>query len=295
VAKSPSQVVCAIEPNDEAKEIVAVAATLARQSNAELTLMHVVEPPWSHYAELDFTPLVEANSAIENELREASLAKLRELAPDESTQVRIATGDTACEVAELVQSLDDAVVVMGIHNRRGLKRLLGSTAHRVLHTTDCPIMLVHPNVLRAHEARRLLVAVDTSKQVEVVLDHATTFAPYAQSVTLLNVIQPISAGLGAMQATAFSASWPLTDMEAAQRQANKAYIREALLKSTIKPDDLLFIDGHPAHEICKYAESSDTDLIIIGAGQHSVLDRILLGSTTHGVLNQCPCDIYIAR
>ena len=46
---------------------------------------------------------------------------------------------------------------------------------------------------------------------------------------------------------------------------------------------------------CTSAEQLNADLIIMGAGQRNIVDRILLGSTAHGVLNNTPCDVYIAR
>ncbi len=55
---NPKHIVCAIEPNEEAKDIVKIAAHLAERESCALTLMHVVPPMWQPYADLNFTPIV---------------------------------------------------------------------------------------------------------------------------------------------------------------------------------------------------------------------------------------------
>lgn len=53
--------------------------------------------------------------------------------------------------------------------------------------------------------------------------------------------------------------------------------------------------GHPAQEICRYAEERDADLIVIGSHGRSGIGRLLLGSVSHAVANQAPCPVTIVR
>ena len=53
--------------------------------------------------------------------------------------------------------------------------------------------------------------------------------------------------------------------------------------------------GHAAEEICRYAESEQADLIVIGSHGRSGLKRMLLGSVSNVVANQAPCPVTIVR
>jgi universal stress protein A len=52
--------------------------------------------------------------------------------------------------------------------------------------------------------------------------------------------------------------------------------------------------GSPKYEICHYATEHGCDLIVMGAhGLHGI--RLLLGSTTNGVLHEMPCDVLAVK
>ena len=53
--------------------------------------------------------------------------------------------------------------------------------------------------------------------------------------------------------------------------------------------------GHAADEIVRYAEQCKADLIVVGAKGHSMLSKILLGSTTDFVSTHAPCSVLVVR
>jgi nucleotide-binding universal stress UspA family protein len=53
--------------------------------------------------------------------------------------------------------------------------------------------------------------------------------------------------------------------------------------------------GHPAHEICRYAEEEGADLIVVGSHGRSALGRAFLGSVSHAVVNHAHCPVTIVR
>ncbi|MCR9259255.1 MAG: universal stress protein [Pseudomonadaceae bacterium] len=292
------QVLCAIELNDEARDVTKIAAHIAEQHGAELTLMHVVPPMWQPYADLNFTPVVEAQVALEEDLLAStrdSLEKLAEKAGVKATNTLITKGDPVHTIAAQAADLDDVLIVMGVHNRSGLQRLLGSTAHGVLNNTECPILLVHADEHAAAAYNNVVVAVDTSKSLPIVLKSAGPFVKAAKKHQVISVVQSLAATMGGLQTSAFATSWPMTDMQEDLVKAVKATVGEELQKADINDANFLVIEGDPAHEICACAKEAGSDLIIMGSGQRNIIDRVLLGSTAHGVLNHTPCDVLIAR
>jgi len=295
---NPKHIVCAVEPNDEARDVIQIANHIAQREGCELTLMHIVPPMWQPYADLNFTPLIEAQVALEEDL----LATAREIFDEllvaigaSNASVIVKKGDPVSSITEHAQELGDSMIVMGVHNRRGLKRLLGSTAHGVLNGTDKPILLVHADDHETTQYDTVMVALDTSPAMPEVLAHARPYIDHANEFQLVTVVQSLATTMGSLQASAFSTSWPIPDMQADMVAAVKSTVTEAVSAADLPEDCARILEGDPAHEICAAAKAMGAELIIMGAGQRNIVDRILLGSTAHGVLNNTPCDVYIAR
>lgn len=53
--------------------------------------------------------------------------------------------------------------------------------------------------------------------------------------------------------------------------------------------------GVPAEKICELARAEEADLIVIGARGESMVKELLMGSTSHKVIQLAPCPVLVAR
>lgn len=53
------------------------------------------------------------------------------------------------------------------------------------------------------------------------------------------------------------------------------------------------LTGYPAAQIAAYAEEVDADLIVIGTRGRGGFTSLVLGSTSHGVIHNAPCDVLV--
>lgn len=53
--------------------------------------------------------------------------------------------------------------------------------------------------------------------------------------------------------------------------------------------------GHPASEICDYADEHGVDLIVVGSHGRTGIKRVLLGSVSRAVSSGANCSVVIAR
>lgn len=53
--------------------------------------------------------------------------------------------------------------------------------------------------------------------------------------------------------------------------------------------------GNPAEEIVRYAEQMQTDHIVVGHGEHTLLDHWLIGSVAGQVIAHAPCAVTVVR
>jgi len=118
------------------------AAAVAKESGAEVTLLHVMEPV--SYG-LDFA-LGDAASLART--REGMLQRLEKLtaalvAAEIPTRSRVRGGIPRDAILDESQQWPSDLIVMGTHGRRGISHLLnGSVAEAVLRHADCPVLAV---------------------------------------------------------------------------------------------------------------------------------------------------------
>jgi nucleotide-binding universal stress UspA family protein len=131
------------------------AIDLARQHQAEVVFVHVIEP--MSYAVPRYLP--EPTALLEEQRKEAqdALERLVE---------RVAKGYPRCRsevhlgvvyerIAELARTLKADLIVIATHGRTGLAHLLiGSVAERVVRMAPCPVLTVRGAMLPARLARR---------------------------------------------------------------------------------------------------------------------------------------------
>ena len=61
------------------------------------------------------------------------------------------------------------------------------------------------------------------------------------------------------------------------------------------PVEALVLNGGPAHEICRTAETQAAGLIIMATQGHAGLKHFLVGSVTENVVRHAPCPVLVVR
>ncbi|KXS51580.1 universal stress protein [Marinobacter persicus] len=131
----------AIDLTEEAPQVLAKARTLADSQDAELMLVHVVEPVGYAYGGDIPMDLSELQDQLDKAARE-QLGKYGEEYGIEKVNQIVTVGRPESEVHSLVKEHDVDLVVVGSHGRKGFQLLLGSTANGVLHGTECDVLAV---------------------------------------------------------------------------------------------------------------------------------------------------------
>jgi nucleotide-binding universal stress UspA family protein len=144
------KILCPVDFSPGSRAALALAAELARESNATLVIAHVLEPTrWTVAGAYSLAPEV-IDDLVRSE--EKLLAEWREQARQLGAKEVVSQALTGAAWDRIVQTTrDDAaidLVVMGTHGRTGLGHvLLGSVAEKVVRHAACPVL-----VARAREA-----------------------------------------------------------------------------------------------------------------------------------------------
>jgi len=124
------------------------ALDMARDSGAELTLLHVEHVPTTVFPDAILPIAPEMMRDIEHT---AQLVldewRGRAHAVGVPCDARITLGSTPAEICETAEDVGADLIVIGTHGRGGLSHaLLGSVAEKVVRKAPCPVLTVRPEM-----------------------------------------------------------------------------------------------------------------------------------------------------
>jgi universal stress protein A len=137
------RILAPVDFSPHSRKAVAYAMAFARQFNASLTFLHVVQVNYAYgeFGAIDFT-------ALEREMRttaDKELNSLVEAATQEGVTVEslIREGSPAKVIAEVAKERNTDLLVIATHGYTGLKHvLMGSIAEQVVRYAPCPVLVV---------------------------------------------------------------------------------------------------------------------------------------------------------
>ena len=276
------------------------AIHLSRKYQAELYMLHaiVLHEDDPHHP----TSLLPDIDTAHKQLKELSLQNMDYLlesyhAEDIKAKKAEERGiATASIILEYVKKKNIDLIVMGTHGRRGFKHLLlGSVAEEVVRLASCPVLTIREQKQpkRIEDLEKILIPVDFSDNAWEAFSYAKEIAIiYQAKLQFLHVIE--EAVHPAFYLTGKSSIFDLVpDIKA---KSIKAFKR--ILKETEMPEvdiEYAVIEGKAAHEIVKFAEKHDTDLIVITTHGLTGLEHFFLGSVAEKVIRRSPCPVFIVK
>lgn len=132
----------AIDFSASSSEVIARGTALARNSNAKISLIHVVE-----FAQVDLSNELVMPQELELDQELVNIAEKKLLAIAEqhdlgNSERFIEQGSTRREILRTAGEQNVDLIVIGSHGRHGIQLLLGSTANAVLHGAPCDVLAV---------------------------------------------------------------------------------------------------------------------------------------------------------
>jgi nucleotide-binding universal stress UspA family protein len=130
----------AVDHSEVSPRVIAAAKELALLSKGKVWVLHLLEK--EVYAQLGDVPS-ESDQEADQAVRDGVDA-LKQAGVDAEGEVRPTTfGHAAREILADAKEHDAGVIIMGSRGRTDWTgALLGSTAHKVIHLTDRPVMVI---------------------------------------------------------------------------------------------------------------------------------------------------------
>jgi nucleotide-binding universal stress UspA family protein len=127
-------ILAAVDGSDLSKRALQIAASVAREQNADLTILQV--------APLQVAMYGPASESYLDHLHE-ELCRLKWCPLPAKVHHLVLEGDPAAAIVQAAKDHHCDMIAMGSHGRTGLNRLLmGSVAERVMCMAPCPVLVV---------------------------------------------------------------------------------------------------------------------------------------------------------
>lgn len=186
----------------------------------------------------------------------------------------IKTGSVHEEIVNQANAFDDSIIICSTNGTSGLSDyILGSNAHRIIQSTNKPVISVYSSKYIG-ELKRIVLPIDISKETrEKVPLTAAIAKAFGAEVHILQVSTSDSEGI-----------------------KNKLDIYAATVRKYLDQEGInhktSYIVGDNITDITiEYAKSIDADLISIMTEQTSALSNLILGSYAYQMLNSSPIPV----
>jgi nucleotide-binding universal stress UspA family protein len=130
------RILCPVDFSDPSRAALDVAASLAHDGRAQLTVLYALEWPSEEFG--PFTP------GYRLEVEQSAAARLREMVPSVAgcpPRIQVAPGKAYREILDAAAAEGADLIVMGVHGRNALDMMLfGSTTNQVVRRATCPVL-----------------------------------------------------------------------------------------------------------------------------------------------------------
>jgi nucleotide-binding universal stress UspA family protein len=284
--QSLSKILLPVDFSERSVGAARYARLLARASQCETILLHVIPPVQFQLGPAEMTGVSVAELyRRQMELLQRELDALRnsELAGI-GARTCLLEGDPASRIVEFAHREQVGLIVMPTHGYGPFRRfILGSNTAKVLHDADCPVWTgahIAEAPSQPIELRHILCAVDLGVQSVKALAWAEWLRRlFGARLTLMHVTAAVPE----------TADYSEDAWRASLRWAAEKELRRVVDTAACEAD-LLVEAGEPGRAICAAAARLKAGLMVIGRGSAAgVFGR--LRTNSYAIIRQSPCPV----
>ncbi len=277
---------------------VLTAIDLAKQNNARLYILHLLESAYSdkyrnfvqHFKTgEEIVSNAEYEGAVKKTLKSMCSGALNAI---DNYEIMVTPGLPWEQIIKLARKERVDLIVLGPHVRRaeekGVARVsgtIGSTVEGVIMRERCPVMIVNqPIPPDRFKFKRIMVCIDFSRSCEYALRFAVKVAQEQDAKLFLFNMFPVGPPFRYLQ----------TDLEKILRthlQKLEDFSEEYM--NGLEHEYKVWEGTVPFLEILKYARERDVELILMGSHVKEKDERWYIGSSVEQVSARSSCPVVV--
>lgn len=281
--------------SEPARQAAARAALLARDANAMLEVLYVLESSLLDELRRILGRTQESVARRMVDDARESLASFAAAAGQPfgvAAGAHLATGSLLDEIGSRADALDADLLVLGARGAGVIRHLvLGSTAERLLRKSTRSLLVVRRSPREPY--RRVLIPVDFSAWSVASMHWAAAVAPGAEIILFHAFEVPFE---GKMRFAGVDEASILRYLDA-MRTESAHRLRELATQAGFKSGECLSLAAHgdATTRTLELAKERSVDLIAVGKHGRGITEEFLLGSTTKHLLSLADCDMLVTH
>lgn len=275
------KILVASDLSPRAEKAVARATQIAREQNAALIALHVLE---NSLLSEDQTVAM-----VEETLRRTLTGFVSQ--NKNAVTIRAVAGKPFVEIIRRAREEAADLIIVGAHGAHFIKDIFfGTTAEQIVRKGDRPVLVVKQTTQGPYQ--RVLATVDFSEDSRRGLELALRLAPQAD-FHILHAFEGFEGQLRRGGATESEILRYRRQWARGARQELEVFLRE--VNGLDRPVKRILKYGRAASVITKAAKRLRADLVAVGTTGRTGLPYILLGSVAEHVLREVKSDVLVAR
>ena len=289
------RILCATDLSDFSNSAVVKAVEMAKEFGSKLSICHVIDLPM---ATMHGAALVFQEEQIE-EMKNSAFDQIRDLVAGNelSWEAVVETGPVSGTLCRFAEGKRADLTIVSTHGRTGLKRLfLGSVTERLLRTITCPLLVVTSPKTDDEPVKRfkgfgfknILVGCDFSADSKRAVEYGFSLSQEFQAIIhLVHVVEPF-VYLDSLESDSFYKEMLVDNSTGCRDRLEELVPKEALDWCKV---EIACEKGKPFQALKVYADLHQVDLIVLGVRGHSLVETMLLGSTTDRLIRGVDCPV----
>jgi len=277
-----AKVLCATYALSRSDPALSRAHAIARGLGAQLLILHVIDPA---------TPLRAARrrGALAHLVLDMHARKLARRGP--GAQISVRTGRPYETIAKVAIDWDADLIVLGPHRRRFGDGLLGTSAERIAHKAERPVLVVNRESKSPYE--HVLLTSDLSRM-------SAGIARVAKQLGLLkhsraSVVHALEHTRNAMLYLAGVNETGVAKYQRSLRQLASTEIDAQLFSAGLDSTNFTIFSPQiaPIRAIEQVARRMGSDLVAVGSSRFPVFKRMFFSSVSNEVLRSAKHDVLL--
>jgi len=280
--KKINQILVAIDRSAMSAEVLKCAISIAKEKDAQLIVMHVIEP---YLIESPFVRAVD-----ENEIKKRVIEQINQFNSEANLKyiLFVESGSAASTITLKAQKTKSDLIVIGTHGKNDIKsNYFGSTTLKIIQNTHIPVLIVKNESKHIYE--KMLAPTNLSDySKESILFANTLFKTavqkYLYAFETVDELQALRYHISIEQQNKFKEEL-LSDAEIAL----KLFIKE------IGDGEIALIDSVASinEDLLSYITKEKSDLLVLGSKGVNDLNSFVFGSTASYLMQRSPIDVLV--
>lgn len=258
------------------------AAAMAKHSDAEIMLLHVLQP-YEHAESLrniiDFETVVQ--KAVEDKMKEISQKQSDLLGVP--IRVKVVQGKVFEQIEQYATDESIDLIVMGTHGAGGIGNLeryvLGTNAYRVVHVSKAPVITLR-EAKETVKFNKIVLPLDMTKETRQKVNQAIKIAKiFGSTIHVISV-------------TSFFDEYRYNISEI---RGQLQEVADKVAESGVPVFTAMLRHDNIADSVNEYARENNADLVIIMVRQESRVNELMLGSSARKIITECSVPVLSLR